>query len=598
MLKQKIIVAVLKEQDKVNLSKWNTVGYRILDLSTKEGTDYRVKDKAFLSFLIQNKNNIINGTWDSAKVKGGPKVKFINGVETRYPVIDVATGKVVGLNPLVIAAEFKDGYLVVGPNCEMYEWTKKQAVAYACLNGVANGKYSSNGASDFISAISGSYEMINRKVITAEMREKKAKEAAKKAKAQAQAQAQTQAENIEKVVTTEKKEPVNAKVNISFNLFDGTRKVAVLNSTVEELYNLAKPGSYYDMLSTVKSFHRFKVLDNTFGLKVVKTGKEDLFLLHKNEYEVKERGISITYNTEVSDGKEPVNMAIVITPYGNTVKLTKKELSENLHVYTGAVIDYLRAVAKEVGEPYIEESLSIDSVENKAEAAVVETDTEEKPVDMADSILNDTQGYDKEELENIKEEDKSQTRYDDDFYKQLEPTFGGHDSVGILRYMLEERNFPINTIYTMVDEGKASNKYVPTVLGLLTINSDAVQGVYDAKLRKLCEKAIEPDVFDIVEDLIARDIDFDAVWDADVVAPYREHDTAKWALPLSLMEERLANYVASSGEELYGCAIEKDGTVYYNGQKLEVPNYRISGVNPGYITITSSEGKTRKVKSK
>lgn len=586
MLKQKIIVAVLKEQDKNNNSKWNTVGYRVLDLSTKEGTDYNVKDKGFLSFLIQNKNNIINGTWDSGKVKGSPKVKFINGVESRYPVIDIRTGQLVGLNPLVIAAEFKDGYLVVGPNCEIYEWTKKQAVAYARLNGIANGKYTSTGSSDFISAISGSYEKINRKVITAEMREKRAREAAnRQAKKQA---AEAKANALDKTEVVDKKEPVSTKSNVSFNLFDGTRKISALNITVEELYNIVKDNSYYDMLSTVKSYHRFKELDETYGLKLIKTGKDGLYLLHRNDYDIVERGVTITYNTEVCDGKEPVNMTIVIIPSGNTVKLTKRELSEKLHSYTDAVIKYLRAVAEEF-KGTGEDSTVID-IEENAEA--------KEAVDVADQILNNTDGYEQEELEDIKEEDKSKSKYDDDFYKQLEPTFGGHDSVCILKYMLEERNFPINTIYTMVEEGKESNKYVPTVLGLLTINSDAVQGVYDSKLRKLCEKAIETDVFDIVEDLIDKGIDFDTVWDADIVTPHREHDTSKWALPLSLMEERLANYIASSGEELYGCSIEKDGLVYYNGQKLEVPNYRISGVNPCYITITSVDGKTRRVRSK
>lgn len=576
MLKQKIIIAVIKENDPAK-SKPVTVGYRFLDLESKETVSYHVKDKGFLQFLIQNKNNIVNGTWDSAKMTGHPKIKFINGTESRYPVIDASSGNLVGANPLVIAAEFKDGYLVVGPYGEMYEWTKKQAVAYARLNGIANGKYTSNGSTDFISAITGSYPLIDRKVITPEMiAKKKAKAEQKKAE---EAKKQEAKAAKDKPVKTEQNK------NITFNLFDRTRKVAAFNRTVEEIYNLYKSDSYNEMLMTIKGLTRFTVLEDTKGLKIIETGKDGLYLLNRVDYEVKEKNVIVTFNTEVCDGKEPVNCNIVILPNSKAgaIKMTEMEFSKKLHEYCDTMIVYLKSVAVHL--------------KKVAEDEQLKKGMETKPKDVTDAILADTSGYTPEELE--AENDEPKQKFGDEFYAQLEPTFGGHHSVEILKYMIEERDYSINAVYKLIEEGKEVNKYVPTLIGLITRNADAVHNVFDAKLEKLCEKAIEPEVLRIERDLITSEIDFDEVWDANVIAPHREHDTRKWAFPLSLMEERIANYLATTGDELYGCSIGKDGSVVYNGQKLDVPGYRISGVNPEYITITSlQDGRTRKVKSK
>lgn len=589
MLKQKIIIAVVKEDDP-SKSKAVTVGYRFLDLETKETDTFHVKDKSFLSFLIKNRNNIVNGTWDSGKMRSIPQIKFINGNESRYPVIDAKTGNLVGANPLVIAAEFKDGYLVVGPFGEMYEWTKKQAVAYARLNGIANGKYSSNGSKDFISAITGSYPMIDRKVVTPEMIARKKAKVGKEAKEVQKKEVKKQDVKVKQPVVKDKKVDnvikTNNSENITFNLFDRGRKIAALNKTVEELYDIAVPNSYNEMFVTIKSLKRFMKLSvaDMYDLRIIESGKEGLYLLNRIEYDLKKSGVIITYNLEVFDGKEPVNCNIVLIPKGeDEVKLTEREFSERLHSYCDSVIKYLRDVQSTLGKTF--------------DDTIIKEGSADEVKDITEKIMEDTSGYTTEELEADKGESKQ--KFSDDFYIQLEPTFGGHNSVEILKYMIEERDYSIDAVYKLIEEGKEVNKYVPTLIGLITRNADAVHNVFDKKLEKLCEKAIEPEVLRIERDLITAEIDFDEVWDSNVIVPKREHDTKKWAFPLSLMEEKLANYIATTGEDFYGCQIEKDGTVIYNGQKLDVPGYRISGVNPGYITVTSiSDGKTVKVKSK
>ena len=164
--------------------------------------------------------------------------------------------------------------------------------------------------------------------------------------------------------------------------------------------------------------------------------------------------------------------------------------------------------------------------------------------------------------------------------------------------MIEVRNYPIDMVYKLIEEGKEVNKYVPSLIGLITMFSDVDHDVHDEKLHKLCKIVIDPEVLKICQDLRYKGIDFTHVWDADIITPNRNHDTRKWAFPLSLLEERIANYIATYGCVLYSCAIDTDGSIYYNDVEVKVPGYRISGVNPSYITITNEDGKTKKVKNK
>lgn len=486
-MKPKLIIAIIKKYDSVS-NKSKTVGYRFYDIKRKEIEDFNTKSKQFLTYLKSHRNEIENATWDSGKLTGTPKLKFSNGAESRYPVIDADTGQLVGNNPLVIAAEFIDGYLVVGPFGEVFEWTKSQATAYAKLNGIANGKCLVKSNTEYISAISGNYPYIEREIVSPEN------------------QAKYKAIDRYKA---ERKEKESLAIN--------NKDIPVKSDTE----------------------------------KVVKKEKD---LPVKNEKD------SIIKNID---------------------KINKK-------------IDTNPLVSKDTNE--------VDKEDNNKSPVI-------KPTydDVAEQIYNegikeeypDIEMSGNEVLEVINSDEvqeiKNAQKYSDDFYKQLEPTFGGKKSVDILKYMIEERDFNIEAVYQLINDGRDANKYVPTLIGLLTKYTDSTQGNFDTELDKLCRLAIEPEVLDIAVDLFNIGVEFNEVWDADIIAQKRNHNTNVWAFPLTLLEERIANYIASTGRELYGCSINSDG-VYYNGYVVNVPGYKISGVNPKYITITNEVGKTKKVK--
>jgi hypothetical protein len=491
MLKQKLIISLIKRYNPT-ADKWDLVGYRFFDLQTKVIEDFDVRDKNFLKYLIQNKNNIENGTWDSARMTGYPKIKFINGRENRYPVLNADTGALVGNNPLVIAAEFRDGYLVVGPFGETFEWTKEQAAAYARLNGIANGAYKTNSKKGYISAISQEYAFIDRNIITPEQVAKK--NALEKAK-------------------REKEQKLREDLKSKFNTVKETAK-AEKESTVKKEESVVEEEPVEEVTQQDKKAEQ--------PLADVKTDAEQI----------------------------PAEMMAEVP------------------------------VEEEVVQPSVEQSIMDEADEEKAQDGL----TEEEVADVLSTVEPVTEAQTQ--------------KFSDDFYKLLEPTFGGKKSVDILKYMIEERNYSIDSVYKLIDEGKEENKYVPTLIGLLAIYTDKIYNRVDKKLHDLCVEAIDPSVLKIEQDLMKKDIEFNEVWDASIIAPKRVHDTTHYAFPLSLLEERLANYAATTGRTLYGCTIEKDGTTYYNGVEVKVPGYTISGINPSYITITNAEGKTKKVKKK
>lgn len=487
-MKPKLIIAIIKKYDSVS-NKSKTVGYRFYDIKRKEIEDFNTKSKQFLTYLKSHRNEIENATWDSGKLTGAPKLKFSNGAESRYPVIDADTGQLVGNNPLVIAAEFIDGYLVVGPFGEVFEWTKAQAIAYAKLNGIANGKCLVKSNTEYISAISGNYPYIEREIVSPENQAK-------------------------------------------------YKAIDKYKAEIKEKEDLAR-----------------KNKDNTS----IKSDKEKV----------------------IKKDKDFINNELPIKNEKKNIDKINKKIEEN---------------------PLGSKSTNVDNEDNNKSTIL-------KPSydDVAEQIYNegikeeypDIEMSGKEVLEVINSEEvqevKNAQKYSDDFYKQLEPTFGGKKSVDILKYMIEERDFNIEAVYQLINDGRDANKYVPTLIGLLTKYTDSTQGNFDTELDKLCRLAIEPEVLDIAVDLFHIGVEFNEVWDADIIAQKRNHNTNVWAFPLTLLEERIANYIASTGRELYGCSINSDG-VYYNGYVVNVPGYKISGVNPKYITITNEMGKTKKVK--
>lgn len=503
-MKPKLIIAIIKKYDSVS-NKSKTVGYRFYDIKRKEIEDFNTKSKQFLSYLKSHKNEIENATWDSGKFTGTPKLKFSNGAESRYPVIDSETGQLVGNNPLVIAAEFIDGYLVVGPFGEVFEWTKAQAIAYAKLNGIANGKCLVKSSTEYISAISGNYPYIEREIVSPE------NQAKYKAIDKFKADRLKQKEELIK----------NDKDTISVKTDKGlvSKNIMPIKNDIDFVNKQNKPIKDDNDVTVIKNIDKEKDIN------------------------------SLEQNKDTSHDATESRLE-----------------NENPPIFTPSYDD----VAEQIYNEGLKEEYP---------------DVEMSGKEVLEAINSDE----------VKDFQKNSQKYSDDFYKQLEPTFGGKKSVDILKYMIEERDFSIEAVYQLIDDGRDTNKYVPTLIGLLTKYTDSVQDNFDEKLDKLCRLAIEPEVLDIAVDLFNIGVEFNEVWDADIIAQKRNHNTSVWAFPLTLLEERIANYIASTGRELYGCSINSDG-VYYNGYVVDVPGYKISGVNPKYITITNEIGKTKKVK--
>ena len=165
--KSKILIGVFKNPDSVDIKNAPAEGYRFFDLKTGEVQDFNIVKRGevgkFRDFFKANKDNIQN----LVKLpKSGPnEYKFINGAESRYPVIDTKTGNLLGHNSLIIYGAYEDGFGVVDYAGHRDEWSKDQAVAYALINGVANGKVvSKNGGQPYLAAISNEYPEIRRKI--------------------------------------------------------------------------------------------------------------------------------------------------------------------------------------------------------------------------------------------------------------------------------------------------------------------------------------------------------------------------------------------------------------------------------------------------
>lgn len=505
-MKPKLIIATIKKLDTTK-NKYKTVGYRLYDIEKKELEDFSLKSKKFLNYMIRNKDNIENAMYDSIKSTGVPRVKFLNGAEERYPVIDADSGQLLGTNPLVIVAEFRDGYLVVGPFGETFEWTKNEAVAYAKLNGIANGKCLSKGNSEYISAISGGYPYIDRCIVSP-------------------------------------------------------------NTLVKQ-----------------QMIKQLKDEKSNSGLKTDKSSKVGTFRKKETPEDIKDNVKKDISGKEIIDIKEKID------------KNSYNEVIEPLSDSKSKIIsDYKNE--KEIPIIIENEKDVISGEDEKDDISPVMGDDSTSKSIYEQGIIEDLSNMPltKDETNEIEKIVEKQQKFSDDFYKQLEPTFGGKKSVDILKYMIEERNYSIEAVYQLIDEGKDVNKYVPTLIGLLTKYSDSLSGLFDEELDKLCRKAIDPEVLDIELDLANMNIEFNEVWDAPAIINNRVHNTSVWAFPLSLLEERIANYIIFTGKELYGCLIKSDGT-YYCGNKVDVPGYEISGVNPRYITITNKDNKTKKVKS-
>lgn len=146
-----IVIAVLKQfvPKKTSMSSV-TVGYRIYDCVAGRYTD--VAENNATKFIKEHATKFLN-----VQVAENGKIKFTNGQESRYPTIDATSGQLVGMNPLVVAKEFKDGYRVLDAFGRAFDWPEDVVVQYARVQGIANGKLTTLGKRVHVSSIYGSY---------------------------------------------------------------------------------------------------------------------------------------------------------------------------------------------------------------------------------------------------------------------------------------------------------------------------------------------------------------------------------------------------------------------------------------------------------
>lgn len=153
-MKNLMVIAVIGQVTQVG-KKPATVGYRIYDTSSNNYRDFSIHDKGGVQYCMANANNFLNVTPMAGATMS---FKFINGQESRYPVIDVSTGTLIGgVNPLVIVKEYNDGYRIVDAFGRTFDWTNDTTLQYAQMQGIANGKQMTRNGKIIISSISGSY---------------------------------------------------------------------------------------------------------------------------------------------------------------------------------------------------------------------------------------------------------------------------------------------------------------------------------------------------------------------------------------------------------------------------------------------------------
>lgn len=127
------------------------VGYNLYNFNTKKVIQVPVEGLAELA-----KNHTVANA-DFATDKKGIKLVGSNGTIDRYPILDAATGKVVGKSSLIVVSRLNDGFRLMNAFGETILLTTKEAVLYCKFNGIANGKITSIKGTETISSIVGTY---------------------------------------------------------------------------------------------------------------------------------------------------------------------------------------------------------------------------------------------------------------------------------------------------------------------------------------------------------------------------------------------------------------------------------------------------------
>lgn len=131
-----------------------TIGFRLLDVDSRQ-----VKDVPYSSVrdvLLKGKAYIENLNYKHGKVVGR------NGSIDRLPKI--VNGKLKGKSPLIILARIEDeGYLVANYKGKISKVNVDDAIKYAKIHGIANGKLVNRDGKEFISAIEGEYDELTER---------------------------------------------------------------------------------------------------------------------------------------------------------------------------------------------------------------------------------------------------------------------------------------------------------------------------------------------------------------------------------------------------------------------------------------------------
>ena len=128
----------------------NTVGFRLLDIDTKQIKDVQIND-------IRSVLSIGTIQIDNLKIKDGT-IAGSNGSTDRLPKI--INGQLIGKSPLIVLNQIGNtGYTVSDYKGTICSVKVKDAIDYAKTHGISNGKVVTKDRTEFISAIDGSYEV-------------------------------------------------------------------------------------------------------------------------------------------------------------------------------------------------------------------------------------------------------------------------------------------------------------------------------------------------------------------------------------------------------------------------------------------------------
>lgn len=141
-----VLIGVLKETEK------KVVGYRLANIENGQVNLITVPASALNKIAGEKIVNaeVVNKT-------GKIELKGTNGTLDRYPVINAATGQLVGKCPIIILTRLNDGFRCINGNGAIALFTNRDALTYSKMSGISNGKITKIKGTEIISSIVGNY---------------------------------------------------------------------------------------------------------------------------------------------------------------------------------------------------------------------------------------------------------------------------------------------------------------------------------------------------------------------------------------------------------------------------------------------------------